>query len=359
MVAGWFMGCGSDTPVSSGEPPTVAPPAPITAGNGGMIPGVSNPPVNPPPAGAGVGTAGTGMPPVVNPPGGPPPVGMPMAGMPGGTPMGGAGAAAPGGTNGGIPPVMGGMEPRVPEHTGECPNLMTGTITVMGQRVQMWAGTKQEGKRGPVFFYWHGTGSQSGEASGGLGGAIQEITGEGGVVASFTTTTGMGMNTGNNVWYTGDFAMADIILACAVKQLNVETKRVYTGGCSAGGLQAGAMVYGRSTYLAGAMPNSGGMVFPGRFEAPGHVPALITTHGAAGVDVVFIDFSETSMTQCKDIAAKGGVAVNCDHGGRHCGSTSAVRAAQWQFLKDHPFGAESPYKGTLPSSFPAFCKFVM
>ncbi|HMI91610.1 MAG TPA: hypothetical protein VK509_09625, partial [Polyangiales bacterium] len=199
------------------------------------------------------------------------------------------------------------------------------------------------------------------EASGGLGSAIQEITGDGGIVASFSTTTGEGTNTGNNVWYTGDFKMADIILVCATQQLNIETKRIYTGGCSAGGLQAGAMVYGRSSYLAGAMPNSGGVVRGGALEASGggHVPALITTHGAMGTDVVVIDFSTTSMSQCMDIAKKGGLAVDCDHGGRHCGSPAAVKTAQWQFLKDHPFGAEDPYKGTLPAGFPAFCKIIM
>ena len=150
--------------------------------------------------------------------------------------------------------------------------------------------------------------------------------------------------------------MADHILACAVEQLNIDTRRIYTGGCSAGGLQAGAMVYSRSSYLAAAMPNSGGVIFPFPMEDPGHVPSLITTHGAAGVDVVVIDFSDTSATMDNDIAGMGGFVVNCDHGGRHCGSPSAVKEAQWQFLKDHPFGVSpDPYAAGLPASFPSSC----
>jgi poly(3-hydroxybutyrate) depolymerase len=153
--------------------------------------------------------------------------------------------------------------------------------------------------------------------------------------------------------------MAEEILACAVQQLNIDTRRIYTGGCSAGGLQAGAMEYGRSSYLAGTMPNSGGTVFPYKLEDPSHVPALITTHGAMGSDVVGIDFSTTSARETTDIAALGGVAADCDHGGGHCGAPSDYIAAQWQFLKDHPFGVSpDPYAAGLPASFPSGCKIV-
>jgi poly(3-hydroxybutyrate) depolymerase len=242
--------------------------------------------------------------------------------------------------------------------TEACPKLVTGTIMVLGHSVQVWVGAKQTEKKGAVFFYWHGTGSSSGEAAG-LGGAIQEITGEGGLVASFTDTTMKGMNTGNNVWYTGDFEMADQILACAVQQLNIDTRRIYAGGCSAGGLQSGTMLYSRSSYIAAVMPNSGGVVFPFALEDPSHVPALITTHGKMGTDVVVIDFSNSSATEDKDVAGKGGYVVDCDHGGGHCGAPPNDTAAQWQFCKDHPFGVtKDPYNGMLPSTFPSYCKII-
>jgi poly(3-hydroxybutyrate) depolymerase len=169
----------------------------------------------------------------------------------------------------------------------------------------------------------------------------------------------MGQNTGNNVWYTGDFAMADEILACAIDQQNVDPRRVYTAGCSAGGLQSGAMVYGRSSYLAASMPNSGGTIGAFQMDDPMHTPALITTHGMMGKDVVVIEFAMTSATETKDIAKKGGFAVDCDHGGGHCQSPAAVKNAQWQFLKDHPFGVSpEPYAAGLPANFPMFCQIV-
>ncbi len=274
------------------------------------------------------------------------------AGVSGGTAGAGGAAGKRGMTN---------KDPKLPTITATCPTLATGMVTVMGQQVQLWVGTKQADKKGAVFFYWHGTGSQSSEAAL-LGPALNEIQSEGGIVASFTTTTSLGTNTGNNVWYTGDFAMADIILACAVQQLNIDTHRIYTGGCSAGGLQSGAMVYGRSSYLAGAMPNSGGIVpIPGltTFDDPSHVPSLITTHGGAA-DMVGVSFSQTSATEDNDIASKGGLVVDCDHGGKHCAAPADDIAGQWTFLKAHPFGVSpDPYAAGLPATgFPSYCKII-
>jgi poly(3-hydroxybutyrate) depolymerase len=236
-----------------------------------------------------------------------------------------------------------------------CPKIATGNVMVKGQSVQLWVGPAD--KQGPIVFYWHGTGSSSAEAVSGLGPGLNEIMSQGGVAASFTTTTSAGMNTGNNVWYTGDYEMADEILACAVAQGLVNTRQIYAAGCSAGGLQSGSMLYGRSSYLAAVMPNSGGTTFRFQLEDPAHVPALITAHGGSS-DMVGVSFAMTSATEDKDVAAKGGLVVNCNHGGGHCGSPADLKAAQWKFLKDHPFGSPDPYAGTLPAGFPSYCMII-
>jgi poly(3-hydroxybutyrate) depolymerase len=266
---------------------------------------------------------------------------------------GAAGAAAGSGAAGtGV--TTSGADPVIPTTTETCPTLATGNITVKGQQVQLWVGAKQADKKGAVFFYWHGTGSNSGEASL-LGNILSEIQAEGGLVASFTTSTKTGTNTGNGVWYTGDFEMADIILACATQQLNIDTRRIYVGGCSAGGLQTGAMVYGRSSYIAGAMPNSGGVIIAGSLQDPAHVPSVVAVYGPPDKDNVGIAFETSSLRLTADIAAKGGLAVACNHGGGHCQTPTDYRAAQWQFLKDHPFGVSpDPYASGLPG-FPSGC----
>jgi poly(3-hydroxybutyrate) depolymerase len=246
----------------------------------------------------------------------------------------------------------------IPPVNGTCPTIATGNITVSGQMVQIWAGTKGS-TPAPIFFYWHGTGSSSSEAQFEMGSQIAEITGQGGVFASFSTSTKQGMDTGDAVWYTGDFAMADQILACAVQQFNIDTRRIYTGGCSAGGLQAGAMLFARSNYLAAVMPNSGGEAGPFYQLQGKHVPALITTHGKMGTDVVVIDFSQASATLDMDVVSKGGFAVDCNHMGNHCGAPQNDIAAQWQFCKDHPYGVSpEPYASGLPSSFPSYCTII-
>jgi hypothetical protein len=297
-------------------------------GTGGLGPGGTGP------GGTGTGGIGTGG-----------------SGGVGGVGTGGTGNVGTGGVGGG----GGGTVPTIPPAPANCPNLATGNITVSGKQVQLWVGPA--GRAGPIIFYWHGTGSNSGEA-GLLGPAVQEIQSGGGVIASFTTTTATGANTGNNVWYTGDFAMADQILACGVQQGVVDPRRVYTAGCSAGGLQASVMAYERSSYLAASMPNSGGIVLAYQLQDPAHVPAVISTHGGSS-DVVVINFGQTTARFDTDIKAKGGFVVNCNHGGGHCQSPANVKAAQWEFAKAHPFGVTpEPYQGGLPASFPSICQII-
>jgi hypothetical protein len=239
--------------------------------------------------------------------------------------------------------------------------LATGFVTILGSSVQLWVGNKQDDKKAPIMIYWHFTGGTSAEAATGLSpDAVSEIMGEGGIIASPQNSTGMGADTGNGVWYTGDFAVADEIVACAVQQLNIDTHRIYTAGGSAGALQAGIMVYKRSSYLASSLPNSGGYTIGcNDFDNPSHVPAVMTMHGAAGVDVVIVDFSVQSMVLDVDVAKKGGFAIDCNHGGGHVGAPPDLEAAGWQFLKDHPFGVSPwPYEKGLPASFPAYCTIV-
>lgn len=228
-------------------------------------------------------------------------------------------------------------------------------VTVQGQQVRMWVGNKQADRKGPVLFYWHGTSSVSAEISAFMGPMIQEVQDEGGIVASFETSVGTGDMTGPFVWHVDDYVSADIILACAIQQLNIDTQRIYAAGCSAGGLQAGTMVYARASYLAAAMPNSGGATVT-TTDDPTHIPAIITTHGSYAADFVAVHFADVAKATDQSLAALGGAVVDCDHGGGHCGATPEIVAAQWQFLKDHPFGvASDPYADGLPPSFPSIC----
>ncbi|HET8936998.1 MAG TPA: hypothetical protein VFN67_26325 [Polyangiales bacterium] len=250
-------------------------------------------------------------------------------------------------------------EPVLPAVEGDCPTIETGDVEVAGIPVRFWVGDAPEGKTVPLIIYWHGTGSNPDEAKGMLGDTFNEILAKGGVVAAMGGTTGLGDITSTGTWSTGDFEIADQVVACAVKQLPIDTHRIYTTGCSSGGVHAGVMAYQRSGYIAAAALNSGGQVQAYPLQEPGHVPNVITAHGPSDYDVVIIDFALASVAYAQRLAKAGGFAVDCGHEGGHCGAPVELRPAMWQFLQDHPFGVDpEPYTGDLPAVFPDYCQVI-
>ncbi|HET8935879.1 MAG TPA: hypothetical protein VFN67_20670, partial [Polyangiales bacterium] len=256
------------------------------------------------------------------PAGGVPGAGVPGAGVPGAPGAGVPGApgagipGAPGAPGAGIPGAPGGApaapagppgEPVIPEVKGDCPMFRSSTITYMGLGgINVVAGAKGSGeKKAPFVFYWHGTGSFAAEyatmASAVSGGVSQE----GGILVSFEGSTGGDFLSGTAIFGKGDFDIADQLLACGVKDYNIDPKRVFATGCSAGGLFSGAMGTARSNYMAAVAPNSGGWTAPVAWQN-GWTPALMTVHGAPGADVVIIDFSESSKTADTGYKMRGG-----------------------------------------------------
>ena len=270
------------------------------------------------------------------------------------TPSEAGGSTGTGPTSTFLPPVQ-----------GTCPTIATGTQTFAGEPVQIWAGAAPAAQPGSLVIYWYGTGGQSEDAALFFGQAqINAVTAAGGIVAAIETSNKQGTDTGDAVWYTGDFATADQIVACALQQKWIDPRRIYTTGDSAGGLQATWMAYARSGYLAAVAPLSGGLAgADGVYAAPTkspqdptNVPSAIVTHGAAGVDVVVIDFAVASAAYEADIASKGGFSVDCNTGGGHVSGPPAICPAIWQFFQDHPFKTKDTYPSGLPSVFPSYCQ---
>ena len=82
----------------------------------------------------------------------------------------------------------------------------------------------------------------------------------------------------------------------------------------------------------------------------------MTIHGAPGVDVVGLDFSESSATADQSFKAAGGFVINCNHGGGHCGG-GGLAPDIWTFFKAHPFGVSpEPWTGGLPAGFSPQCE---
>lgn len=249
--------------------------------------------------------------------------------------------------------------PRIPAPLLTCPELKDGVVELLGVQVRLWVGDKHK-SGGPLVVYWYGTGSSVEEVSGDVGPNLEALIEDGAVVAALTKTTERGTNPSTGTWYTGDFFVVDELVGCAVEQLGIDPRRIYTTGCSSGGIHAGAMAYQRSSYVAAAALNSGGLTQQFELQDPWRAPpAVITTHGPKDWDVVIIDFADASLAFDRDVVERGGFAVDCPHDEGHCGATPEIKAAQWQFLKDHPYGIETePYASGLPDSFPDSCTII-
>jgi predicted esterase len=277
----------------------------------------------------------------------------------------GTGAAGPvGGSGGGgttLPPPTGTGVPRIPEVTGTCPDLKSGVQTIMGLSTNIVAGTPGATK-GPILFTWHGTGGNGQQALFQLPGSVQnDIKAQGGIVIAASSSgqarEGTDVTGVLGVWYdVGDLKYADFILACAIKNNNIDPNKIFVTGCSAGGLMTGTMALQRSYYVAAAAPNSGGLTTSfGKLADATHVPATFCMNGGDG-DTVIINFGTTCANLDGVIKAAGGFAVDCNHASGHCGAPATLHEFAWTFMKAHPFNVgPSPYKAGLPATFPQYC----
>ncbi len=341
-------GTGTTPPVAgvsgaAGAPLAGAPAA--GAGAGGSVSGTGGS------AGVGIGTAGVGGAAGAAGIGG-------AAGMAG---VGGAGGAAgmmAAAGSGGLPPLDG-PSPTLPPIAGMCPDFVDGTtIMVAGHGgVAIAAGAK--GMGGPLLFYWHGTGGSSAEAMRTLPASVRmEILSAGGIIAAFNGDDSSGTAgdcSGTGAHNIADFEAADQIAACAVMNYGIDARRIYSTGCSAGGLQTGCMAILRSSYIAAAAPNSGGIVGQ-RMWQDEHTPAIFTMHGGDS-DMVIVLFADTSRALDMSAKTHGSFVVNCNHGGGHCRAPAELQVAAWQFMKDHPWGftPPSPWMTAFPAGVPDYC----
>jgi len=237
-------------------------------------------------------------------------------------------------------------------------NLNGTNATFAGQAATVWSGDPAKGP-GPLLIYWFATGSNSMEPTWAIQmPQIQRIVAAGGAVVAQVKTTSMGSNTGDYVWYTGDAAIADEVVACGIQTQKINQRQIWTAGYSAGALQSVYMWYARSGYIAGAISYSGGDIGINKvaLQDPSNLPVALASHGAAGQDVIVVDFNAGSHTWEKNNPTA--FIVDCDDGGNHLstGPRTAMAPQAIQMLFDHPFGMKpEPYASGLPSAWPMTC----
>jgi hypothetical protein len=116
------------------------------------------------------------------------------------------------------------------------------------------------------------------------------------------------------------------------------------------------MSLARSSYVASAAPNSGGVSTPTwMLEDPSHVPPVFAMHGGT-MDNVFINFGDSSRALGDQIVGAGGFFVECNHMAGHCRAPAELHEKAWEFMKAHPFGVTpEPYAAGLPADYPEYC----
>ena len=266
----------------------------------------------------------------------------------------GAGGAAGAGGGSNLP------TPVIPQTDGACPEFVSGSHEIMGLQTAIVAGAPGATK-GPLLFTFHGTNGTGDRALLQLPQSVREdIVAQGGIVIAPSDNgqvrEGQDVTLVLGVWYdVADLRYADHIVACAVQNHTIDPRQIYVTGCSAGGLMAGVMSVARSSYVAAAAPNSGGVVQTIPLEDPNHVPAVMTMHGGSG-DTVIVNFGDMSHNLQNILVPAGGFVVECNHGMGHCRAPAELHQRAWDFMKAHPFGTQpSPYEAALPGDFPSYC----
>ena len=248
------------------------------------------------------------------------------------------------------------LTPQVPEPDGACPDFMTNSARINGLTVRFVAGEPTD-VPGPLLIAWHGTGGSGGQMLRGIPQSIHDsIIAQGGLLlAPSSDGSEREGDSPNGVWYdTEDLLLADQLVACAVREHNIDPARIHVTGCSAGGLMAGVMTTDRSSYVASSLLESGGLLGPRPLQNPHYAPAVISNHGG-DADVVVIPFEYTSTTILDLVIENGGFGVECNHGIGHCRSPAELLERGWDFLEAHPYGTERPYSAGLPEDFPDYC----
>ncbi|MCB9683204.1 MAG: hypothetical protein H6733_17190 [Alphaproteobacteria bacterium] len=155
-----------------------------------------------------------------------------------------------------------------------------------------------------------------------------------------------------------DADLFDAILSCLDAQYDLDLRRVYTAGFSAGALWSSWLVMNRADHLAAAVIFSGGSDGLGGvnpYDTPAwHIPVLMTEGGPS--DQVFVNFQQMTNTMATKLRADGSTAIVCSHRQGHTPPTGYDDWA-WDFLDANVFGQEpSPYadgedpSGNLPDS---------
>jgi len=247
---------------------------------------------------------------------------------------------------------------------GSCPTLVAGTNTVIsnGQSRTVEISLPADPTNAPVLFLFHGLGDNPQNLMAYFGGPATS-TNQGAIVVAPQGCCGF------VEWPftsfddpTPDLTLFDDVVSCLDQQFDIDNRRVFATGFSAGALWATFLATRRADYLAAVATLSGGVgTAVGYLKPTYNMPALVAWGGAsdqynAGVLVIY--FETESETFADNLESEGHYVARCNHENGH---TVPWGAADWikRFLFDQVWNdGSTPYQDSVPSGvFPDYCVF--
>ncbi len=261
--------------------------------------------------------------------------------------------------------------PAVAAYPGECPNF-NGTsvaLAVGGINRNLLITMPSEPNGAGVLFLWHGLGDNAKNFNGAFG--AKQLAAKLNVIV---VTPDVCCNTKGaesccsqlTGWHftaspESDVGIFDGALSCLGQQFNVDRKRVYTMGFSAGGLWSTWLVMNRSQQLAAAAVLSGGINDYNPWTLPTAKVPVIDASGGPGDQFGggVVDFQTSTEVFNKKLRAAGHFVVHCQHQQGHT-ITSEIASYAAAFLADHAWTPDgtSPLAAGLPKSAPSACKIL-
>jgi predicted esterase len=257
-------------------------------------------------------------------------------------------------------------------YTGTCPDFTKGgtvTMTSGGFKRSMKVSLPPDmtGPDNALLFLWHGLGDTAANFSAdfdapGIASAHNAVVITPDVCSASGCTQMFGWDfldaTGG-----ADVQLFEDVISCVTQQINVEPRRIYSAGFSAGALWTTWLLINRADFLGSVAIFSGG-IDPSQvpYVTPKWPIPVIGFYGSQSGDqfqgIVF--FHDLMQALIGDLRGDKIFTVDCDDElNAHTIPDGGVDAGV-EFMFNHKYGDKSSYEasGKLPKNFPDYCKIA-
>jgi predicted esterase len=253
------------------------------------------------------------------------------------------------------------LPPVPPAFSGDaCPTMAGDELTFESAGVErtvkiLWPAEPQGA---PLWFNWHWLGGNASQAI--QYQQLSEISDLGYIVVVPEARAGEDYEW---AFYKGaddsyDLTFFDDVLGCMIEQHNIDRKRVYSTGMSAGGLWTTNLAMNRSEYLAAAAPLSGGTEPFQAYDVPERDIPMMLTWGGEGDTYGGISFETATLSLRESLEADGHFVLLCEHDKGHDLPPVGLEHVI-DFFAAHEYGDALPWQDELPSSLWSGCSLEL